>query len=203
MAAKKLAKDVILVPSNVTERHAALLAHRVQVAEVKTATPSRAQHRIQVRIAWTDPDGAHGLGYLSMTVQDAESVAVKKTFGPSLHNFFQDVFRTVQWSKKQCRKETGRSSDWGAFEDDLMTELKKLGVMNSNSRIHELHRAAVQAIGDCAGAGKHKTARKERLVKKVKAAISNNIQFAISQGLSDDEIRELVELAFVKHTMEC
>lgn len=197
------AKSVVYVNGAATTEHARSIAHAVGTARVRTATPSRAQGKIQVRVAWTEPDGSHGLGYLSMDTRDAEQVAIKKATGPALKNFFQDVFRTVKWSKKTCRKDTKRDADWGAYEEDLFTELKKLGVFNSNSPIHALHKEAVQAIADCAGAGKHKVARKELLVKRVKKAISGNIQFAIEQGLSDIEIRELVELAFVKHTMEC
>ena len=203
MAAKKKPSNVVYVKGNLTKEHAKLIAHRLSTAEVKTATPSRSQGKIQARVAWTDPDGAHGLGYLSMDVRDAESVAAGKGTGPSLNNFFQDVFRVVQWCKKTSRKEMGTDADWGAYEQDLRAELNKLGVFRSDSKVHALHKDTIAAIRDCAAAGEHKTARKTRMIKRVKDAISGNIQFAISQGLSDDEIRELVELAFVKHTMEC
>src|SRR5512135_1509773 len=187
----------------VETEYAAILAHRISTAEVKTATPSRAQGKIQVRVAWTDPNGARGLGYLAMSTGDAEQLARGASSGPSLKNFFQDVFRIVRWTKEVCRKETHSESNWGAYEEDLRLEVKKLGVFNSNSRIHSLHQECLKAIRDCAASGQHKNARKSRLQKRVKDAISGNIQFAISQGLTDEEIRDIVELAFVKHTMEC
>ena len=109
--------NVIFVNASDAKEFADTIAHRISTAEVKTATPTRAQNKIQVRIAWTEPDGKPGLGYLSMDSGDAEKLG-KKTSGPLIKNFIDDVFRVVQWAKAAAKKDY-RTDDWAPFHEEV------------------------------------------------------------------------------------
>ena len=111
-------KKTVPVPG--LDEFAALLMHRVRTAEVKTASPSRAQTKIQVRIAWTDPDGKPGLGYCSVDTGVAEQLG-KKTTGPNLKNFFDDVFRTDAWARNLEQTRQYHAYDWS----DILHNLHK------------------------------------------------------------------------------
>ena len=55
---------------------------------------------------------------------------------------------------------------------------------------------------ECVKDGKHTKARATRNRDKAKEFISSAVTFAINNGLKDDEIREIINEAFVKHIME-
>jgi hypothetical protein len=153
-----------------------------------------------VRIAWTEPDGKPGLGYLSMDSGDAEKLG-KKTSGPLIKNFIDDVFRVVQWAKAAAKKDY-RADDWAPFHEEVHDCLLGIGVLNATSKIHELHKQAMVTISACAQTGLHKSQRRAKNQEKVKAYLESNILFAIKNGLTDDEIQDIIKVAFVKHTME-
>jgi hypothetical protein len=187
------------VPALSPAEFAVLVAHRINSAEVKTASPSRAQNRIQVRIAWTDPDGKPGLGYLSMFTTSAERLG-KGSTGPLLKNFIDDVFRTEIWAKTLIKDAYG--SHWTDAQDELHSELDKLGEYVSSAKIHTLQKQAIDAIRKCAAAGVHVEARKTRNRKRAEDYLGRALLWAMNNGLKDDEIREIIHTAMVKHTME-
>ena len=201
MAAKKKQKrkTVILVNAADSAEFARTIVHRIATAEVKTATPSRAQNKIQVRIAWAEPGGKPGLGYLSMYSTAAEKAG--RGNGPLLKDFLDEVFRVVQWAKHLARKE-GCEADWGAYHEDLHADLSSLGVFNTTGRLHEIHTDSIAAIYECAKSGIHLSVRKTKNQEKAKKYLDSCIQFALQNGMKDDEINEIIKLAFVKHTME-
>jgi len=201
MAKKKTmhsSKDIDEDDNADAKEFAKLIAHRISTAKVKTASPSRAQQKIQVRIVWTDPDGQHGLGYLSMYASAAE----KGSTGPSLKNFIDDVFRIIKWSRDTSRGIYGNDNDWSSFHGEVWRELQKTTCLDATSQVHTLKSRAVHAIVKCAQDGAHKKARREANQAKAKLYIDRSVTFAVNNGLKDDEIRDLIQLAFVKHTME-
>ncbi len=180
-----------------------VLAHRIKTAQVKTATPSRAQNRIQVRIAWKEPNGNPGLGYYSMHIQTAESLAKKHSGGPSLFNFIDDVFRIISWAKAATHDKHGSISwDYGEIHQSVRDELTACGALNGTAKIHTLYGECMQAIAACFRAGKHNTARTAKNREKAKEAIGRVIAFALANGMNDKEIREYIDVAFVQHTMD-
>ena len=199
MAAKK---KPVLVSAARTQEFAETLMHRLATAKVKTASPSRAQTKIQVRVAWVEPDGKHGLGYVAISTSDAELLVKGRDSGPGFKNFVDDVFRTTEWAKDVAQNTYQSVQNWGAFHTDLHNELQKLGFFNADSKVHDLYKQAVDAMRKCAAAGKHKTARVERDRKRAERYLDQAITFAVQNGLKDAEIQEIIHVAFVKHTME-
>ena len=199
MAAKK---KPILVSAVKTREFAEILVARLVTAQVKTASPSRAQTKIQARVTWLEPDGKHGLGYVAISTSDAELLVKGRDSGPGFKNFVDDVFRTTEWAKEMSHKSYQSDHNWGAYHTDLHNELQKLGFFNADSSIHDLYKQAVDAIRKCAAAGKHKTARVERDRKRAERYLDQAITFAVQNGLKDAEIQEIIHVAFVKHTME-
>jgi len=149
MAKKKTmhsSKDIDEDDNADAKEFAKLIAHRISTAKVKTASPSRAQQKIQVRIVWTDPDGQHGLGYLSMYASAAE----KGSTGPSLKNFIDDVFRIIKWSRDTSRGIYGNDNDWSSFHGEVWRELQKTTCLDATSQVHTLKSRGVHAIVKCA-----------------------------------------------------
>jgi hypothetical protein len=197
--AKKSA-SVVYVNAQESREFAETIAHRIATAKVKTATPSRSQNKIQVRVTWTEPNGKPGLGYYSMDTGTAESLG-KKSSGPLLKNFVDDLFRTLQWAKAHAEKKY-RSDDYGPFQSDLHDELIGLGIFTATAGIHDLYKKAMASIQTCVQAGLHRSQRRTKNQEKAKAFLENNILFALKNGLTDADINDVVQLAFVKHTME-
>ncbi|MGH9917865.1 MAG: hypothetical protein ACRD6W_03175, partial [Nitrososphaerales archaeon] len=86
---------------------------------------------------------------------------------------------------------------------DLMDELyKKIGAIKPGSKIHVLYKQATKAITEVAKKGTHVSAREKRLRQKAKEYLEGAVAFAISNGLKDADVREALDMALVKHTME-
>ncbi len=195
----KKSKSAALVNAQDAHEFAATIARRIATAQVKTATPSRAQNKIQARVTWTEPDGRPGLGYYSMDCSAAEGLG-KKTSGPRMKNFVDDLVRTLQWAKARAAKDG--YADHGPFQEELHDELTTLGVFNATAGIHDLLKKAMASIQACAQTGLHRNQRRSKNQEKAKDYLMSNIMFALKNGLTDAEINDVVQLAFVKHTME-
>ena len=136
-----------------------------------------------------------------MSTQDAEGLLRGYT-GPTLNNFVNDIFRISQWSRASARNQYGSESNCGAFEQALDDELNALRFFNSDSRIHTIKTLSIDAIRKCAKSGAHTKALRSRRREEAKSHLDRAIQYAIGNGLKDAEIREIIDLSFVKHTME-
>jgi hypothetical protein len=204
-----VAKNVSYAPMDEVEKLAKSIAFAITTAKVKTATPSRSQNKIQVRISWKDVDGKNHLGYFSMRSSSAVGMVkhhkarVTGSQWVSGSKFIEDVFRTHKWAEdleqgikvKNFNGSIGSRACLAALKDELNT----LGAFKAVIPIMD---QALQAIHDCAAEGKHTTAFEARKRKEAKAYIGRAIDFAIQHGLKDAEIHEVINEVFVKNVME-
>jgi citrate lyase beta subunit len=171
------------------------LEHAIATSEVKTATPTRVGRSVQVRVAWRTRDGKHGLGYISRHSSHSSTFSTK--------DFIYEVYRVEKFIKAAYEK-YGRVNDEYASAYDLFVRetLNSSTIMHAQSRAHELRWEAQDKINRCKANKEPDSLRLALARKKAREYIGNAVLFAKKNGISDDEINELLNLAFVRHTME-
>jgi len=185
------------IPKDVAD-FAANIRHCISNAKVKTATPTRSQNKIQTRIAWKNLDGTNGLGYFSVSTTTAEALALRGGHRIKDENFIDEIFRVNKWAWNEGEYDTYEAN---MRSRQFHIELKRVGI-TSTQKISELIDGTLEAIKKCVKAGKHKTARESRMKQKAKSYISGAVDFAIKNGLKDQDIRDLINEAFVRNVHE-
>src|SRR5580704_8710499 len=119
---------------------APILFHRVNSARVKTASPSRAQKKIQVRITYESPNGKRGLGYYSMNVSVAEKLTKQSIFTNYPHptSFINEVFRVTKWAES--------SYDSAARSQEIQHEMRRNGPYDIYDKAKQLLLESLEAI---------------------------------------------------------
>ena len=171
------------------------LEHAIATSEVKTATPTRVGRSVQTRVTWRTRDGKRQLGYISRHSTHSSSFTTRE--------FIYEVYRVEKFIKEAYDKH-GRVNDEYAEAYDMYVRetLDAHTIMAATSRAHQLRDEAQDKINRCRANKEPDDLRKALARKKAREYIGNAVIFAKKNGISDDEINELLNLAFVRHTME-
>lgn len=184
------------------------VSHRIGTSQVKTASPSRSQGKIQVRVTWLDENGKRGIGYYSVPT----ATITKGSVIISVWDFVSCVFR-VRTEISALVSELSTQVTRGPFFFDkkdtagkltgvLLDLLTQNRLLNKESPASHLCDAAVEKIYACVREGRHHSARSERMRKKGRTYLESALCFALKNGVTDDEIKEMVDMAFVRQIMD-
>ena len=131
-----MTSKVVYAPMNDVNDFAKEIVHAIHNAKVKTATPTRAQNSIQVRVSWKDLSKKPRLGYMSLSAKTAEAIFKSGKINISkvkIKEFIMETFRTHQWAHDLEAKATTRAIGQGACLQALDEELTRLGVFESGT----------------------------------------------------------------------
>ena len=199
MAATKLPwrlGNAVVLPATVIVAEADRLEHCLSTAEVRTASPSRSGKKIQVRVVWKEPDGSNGLGYFSIYPTIVQQAVMNVTATSATQDFLHEIFRLNDWAFKK-----GGWKDRGFWLKALEDELDTRPAFTSSGAV-ALQKDATTKLRAVVTNGKHHGSRAAHLKKKARAHLTGALDHALQSGLHDDEIREMLKLAMVKHTMD-
>lgn len=169
----------------------------VPTLQVKTASASRAGRRVQARLTWTEPgSGKQGLGYCSWLVHQGKLSPVSpRGFADAVLRVEQRAARYVEQSR-----EGGRSYE---RVDDVHKEaLEGLEKSGCFSQVLQLQQEAFKKVQAVVRAGGHQSARRNNTQKRARETLASTLDFVLAAGISDDEVREMLKEALVRHTME-
>ncbi len=171
------------------------LEQAIATSAVKTATPTRIGRSVQARVAWRTRDGKHGLGYI------ARHAGHSSTF--NTREFIYEVYRVENFIKAAFELYGRVNDEYGsAYDLYVRNAIEKSPMLYANARAHQLRNEAQDKINRCRANKEPDDLRKALARKKAREYIGNAVLFAKKNGISDDEINELLNLAFVRHTME-
>lgn len=162
--------------------------------EVRTASASRAGNKIQARLVW-DEGGKRQLGYVS--------VGVGKSGVPQVapRTLLDQALRLSARARAGAEAAGATGSDrWqraAAIESEVRDALESLHP-SVQGLCDEVHRKMKAVHRD----GGHQANRRARNQKRAREALASTLDYVLSNGVSDDEVRTMLKEALVRHTME-
>lgn len=169
---------------------------------VKTASASRAGNKIQARLTWTE-NGKKQLGYLSTYLTKGKLAASPLPPG----SVIQQTFRARERATDIVTSQPGVSVATGpdlygnvnSIENIVISTLTQDGAVVAKLALlcHEVHQKMEKVVAD----GGHRTARQSRNQIRSRKSLASTLDFALNSGISDDEVRDMLKEAIVRHTM--
>lgn len=174
----------------------------LKTAQVKTASPSRAGFRVQVRVSWKEPGGKPGLGYFALDTSNVGNVTATKYPLALRRDFVSALFRAEKWAAAAYAAAPSEIGGWSQFERAMLDALDSRGTLDDKAAVDKLLQQSLKAIQTVVNAGKDQKVRRIRNKKKAKDYLYQALIYALGSGLRDDEVRDLVKQALVEHTMK-
>lgn len=173
-----------------------IIDRAIDTFEVKTASISRSGYMVQVRVLYELPepnDGKQKLGYFSVSNQAPK----KADFKLNPVEVLKDVIRFDKlvedaglYGEDVYDLKDGLNDSIKNINGDRFERLKKLA--------DECKKKLIDAVKD----GADVRVRRKANYEKAKDYLGKNLRYALSSGLDEDEIKEMLKVAIVENTMK-
>lgn len=175
----------------------ALLEKAMPTMKVKTASASRAGRSIQVRIVYLDGNEKR-FGCYSAQVHRGQIpfsaispiVLIKRVF--RLHNQIGD------WMESTSTRGLDASRSQKIMKDVTNNLNSGIVLAYVDSLCPTIHSMMMHVIRDDG----HTKAQLNNRQKRAKKSLASTLDYVFNSGISDDEVRDMLREAIVRHTME-
>ena len=185
----------------------------VPTVVVKNASASPAGRSIQCRVAWPNPAGGVHLGYVAVSVPEKPSDPLAAV-DPRLlteqalrvRARADEAVAADPWTQATGAARQAGHSQWErqrAVHQDAMDRLFQTNGQGSPvlALLQPVCDEVNRKIAGVRKDGGHHSQRRGHSQKRARKALAETLDFVLASGVTDDEVKEMLKEALVRHVM--
>lgn len=180
--------------AHVINKRSAEIRQSIPTLELKTTSPVGNGYKIASRIV-REEGGKKVVSVLSCSEKNLQVFSVRE--------FVITVFRMYEWTKKHYGRSFPRDINVSDYEvsraiiDNVVDNLNKKEVEKIKSVALEAFKAAQSVVNS----GQVKKHQDNKVKQRTLTILNDWIYEAIKSGVTEKQIRNIIKLAIIKHTM--